>query len=168
MDAVDYEALQRPFPRESIRTRRGAGNNVISYIACHDVIRRVIDSTGNNYGFRVLAIDMQDGLVMATVELEIGGSVRQHVGTQRMNGGNDDDVVKAAISDGLKKAATLFGVGLELYSTDSQTAPAPAPRPAQTAPQGNNGGNGNGGNNNGGYRRPNQVRSGFRPLQSQA
>jgi len=164
MDAVDYEALQRPFPRESIRTRRGAGNNVISYIACHDVIRRVIDSTGNNYGFRVLAIDMQDGLVMATVELEIGGSVRQHIGTQRMNGGNDDDVVKAAISDGLKKAATLFGVGLELYSTDSENAPAPAPRPAQTAPQ-----NAPQGGNNGGYRRANQVRSGgFRPLQSQA
>jgi len=167
MSEIDYDLLTRPFPREAIRQRKGANGNYINYVEAHTVIRRLIEATGNDFSFRVLGIDIQDGLVMATVELELAGSKRQHVGTQRMNGGNDDDCVKAAISDAIKKCATLFGVALELYGTDYQPAPAPAPRPAQTAPQNAPQGN-NGGGNGGGYRRPNQVRTGFRPLQSQA
>jgi len=168
MGEINYEVLQRPFPREAIKQRKGGNGKYLNYVEAHTVIRRIIEATGNDFNFRVLNVDFRDGLILATVEMELAGSKRQHVGTQRMNGGMDDDVVKAAISDGFKKAATLFGVALELYCPDSETAPAVAPRPAQNVPQGNNGGNGNGGSNGGGYRRANQVRSGFRPLQSQA
>lgn len=156
MSEVNLETLTRPFPKEAIRQRKGANGMVLSYVEAHSIIRRLIESTGNDFGFRVLDINMQDGLVMATVELEIGGSKRQHVGTQRMNGGNDDDCVKAAISDAIKKCATLFGVALELYGMDYESGPATAPRPAQTAPDVD------------GFRRPSQVRTGFRPLQSEA
>lgn len=137
MSEVNYEILTRPFPREAIKQRKGSGGMVLSYLEAHAVIRRLVEATGNNYGFRVLAVDVQDALVTATVELEIAGSKRQQVGSQRMNGGNNDDAIKAAISDGLKKAATLFGVGLELYGPDYEAEPqhsALTTRPAQAQP----------------------------------
>lgn len=166
MNEVSNEVLTRAFPREAIKQRRGASGKALSYVEAHSVIRRLIEATGNNFAFRVLSIDIQDTLVMATVELELPGlGKRQHVGTQRMNGGNNDDAVKAAISDGLKKSSTLFGVGLELYGPDyeaDQPQQAPASRPVQSRPQPSS-------NNGNGHRElvgaTNSRRVGFRPIQ---
>lgn len=163
MSEVNYDVLMRPFPQQAIKQRRGANGVALSYVEAHTVIRRLVEATGNEFDFRVLGIDIQDNLVMATVELAIGNSKRQQVGTVRMNGGNNDDAVKAAISDGLKKAATLFSVGLELYGPDYEaqlTQPGPAARPAQTTPvQAKPQGNGGNGNGNG------QRRAAFSPIQ---
>lgn len=158
MSEISFDILARPFPKEAIKQRKGANGVMLSYVECHSVIRRLIEATGNNFNFRVLGIDIQDNLVMATVELEIAGNIRQHVGTQRMNGGNNDDAVKAAISDALKKCSTLFSVGLDLYGPDYETEKIPsvaASRPVQTQPQqGSGNGNGNG-----------QRRPAFKPLE---
>lgn len=168
MSEVNYEALTRPFPREAIKQRKGASGKMLSYVEAHSVIRRLVEATSNNFQFRVLAVDIQDNLVLATVELEIAGNKRQHVGTQRMNGGNNDDAVKAAISDAIKKCATLWGVGLELYGPDyeaEQPQAVPTTRPVQALRQ-STAGNGNNGN---GHREPvgatNGRRVGFRPIQ---
>lgn len=170
MSEVSYEALTRPFPREAIKQRKGASGKMLSYVEAHSVIRRLVEATSNNFQFRVLAVDIQDNLVLATVELEIAGNKRQHVGTQRMNGGNNDDAVKAAISDAIKKCATLWGVGLELYGPDyeaEQPQATPTTRPVQT-PRTSVGGNGNNGNR---HREPVGVTSsrrvGFRPIQQE-
>ena len=56
--------------------------------------------------------------------------------------GDEVDCLKAAISDGLKKCLTLFGVGLHLYEEGAgngskasrRTPSAPAPRGAAKAP----------------------------------
>lgn len=126
-----------------------------------------MEATGNSFNFKVLGIDIQDNLVLATVELEIAGNKRQHVGTQRMNGGNNDDAVKAAISDAVKKCATLWEVGLELYGPDyeAETQTTPTTRPVQ-APRQYDGGSGNNGN---GHREAvgatSGRRVGFRPIQ---
>lgn len=138
MKEINYEILTRPFPREAIKQRKGANNKMLCYVETHSVIRRLIEATGNDFNFRVTGIETQDTLVQATVELELGGCKRQHVGTQRINGGNNDDAVKAAISDAIKKCATLFGVGLELYGPDYEavaTPSVPAARPVQTPVQ---------------------------------
>jgi hypothetical protein len=174
MNEVNFEVLTKPFPKEAIKQRKGANNRTLCYVETHSVIRRLIEATGNDFNFSVIGIETQDSLVQATVELELGGCKRQHVGTQRINGGNDDDCVKAAISDAIKKCATLFGIGLELYGPDYEAAKAPEvsavkpvqtgrpvqspaqnTRPVQAQPQSNkpvqfpqqqNGGNGNGQN----------------------
>lgn len=137
MNEVNYDILTRPFPKEAIKQRKGNGGIYLNYVETHTVIRRLIEATGNNFNFKVLSIDQTPELVMATVELEIGGSKRQHVGTARV-AGNPDDCVKSAISDSLKKASTLFGISLELYGTDyeaERVQTAPPARPAQTQPQ---------------------------------
>lgn len=164
MGEVNYEALTRPFPKEAIKQRKGNGGIYLNYVETHTVIRRLIEATGNQFNFRVLAIDQTPDLVMATVELEIGGSKRQHVGTARV-AGNPDDCVKASISDACKKASTLFGIGLELYGVDYEAErpqATPTTRPVQT-PRQSVSGNGNG------HREPvgatSGRRVGFRPIQ---
>lgn len=135
MSAVNTDALVKPFPKAAVRQRRGANGMNLNYLECHTVIRRIIEATGNDFSFRVVGVSFQDSLIIATVELEIGGSKRQQVGSARMNGGNNDDAVKAAISDGLKKAATLFGVGLELYGPDYEAQPIQPAQPVQARNQ---------------------------------
>lgn len=171
MPEVNHEVLTRRFPKEAIKQRKGANGLYLNYVEAHSVIRRLIEATNNNFNFRVLGIDQTADLVMATVELEIGGSKRQHVGTAR-TAGNPDDAVKAAISDAIKKCATLFGVALELYGTDYE-ADMPTTQPARPAQPQSRQFSGNG---NGNGRRETIAASasteptrriGFRPVQSE-
>jgi hypothetical protein len=83
---------------------------------------------------------MTDGatLMFARVRLTLPGcGSREHIGVQVIRERDGEDMYKGAITDALKKAATLFGVGLELYEDEpkpAQGAPAPqqgASRPAQ-------------------------------------
>ena len=150
---MDYESLQRPFPRELIKQREGAHGKMLDYVGVEAVIRRLIEATGNHYDFHVDKIeapmisyqkydkdtrsyvDAECTLYTAFVSLTIDGCTRQHVGTCR-DDGNLDDGVKGAVSDGLKKAATLWGVALELYEDRGQEAQAP-PRAAEGPQTGN-------------------------------
>jgi len=172
MSEVNYDLLNRPFPKEAILMRKGANGQFLSYVQTSSVVQRIIDSTGNDWNFRILNIEQMGDVVVAHVELEIGGNTRHACGTARLLSGNNEDVVKIAVADSLKKAFSWYSKGYQsMWGPDYeavQPAPAPAPRPAQTAPQ-NVPQGGNGGSNGGGYRRANQVRTGgFRPLQSQA
>jgi hypothetical protein len=170
MSEVNHEAFSRSFPKESIKQRRGNGGVMLNYVETHTVIRRLIEATGNNFNFRVLSIDQTSDLVTATVELEIPSlGKRQHCGTARVVGGNNEDTIKCAISDSLKKVASLFMPSLlALYGPDYEAErpqASPTTRPVQ-APRQYAGGNGNNGN---GHREPvgatNGRRVGFRPIQ---
>ena len=139
MSDVNYEALNKPFPKEAIKRRKGNGGIFLDYVETHTVIRRLIEATGNNFDFRVLHIDQTDDVVMATVELDIPGlGKRQHVGTARV-AGNPDDCVKAAISDSIKKCFSLFSIGyLGLWGPDYEAERpqvAPIAQPTQPQPQ---------------------------------
>jgi recombination DNA repair RAD52 pathway protein len=133
---VDLNKLTEPFPQTAIKQRQGGGGRALSYVEGHTVIHRLIAATENNYSFRVLAIETrtvqtQRGtatLVTATVELELPGlGARQHIGVQMVNDAGGEDLVKGAITDALKKAATLFGIGLELYGPDYESGEIAAP-----------------------------------------
>jgi hypothetical protein len=53
---------------------------------------------------------------------------REHMGVQVVNADSGgEDLWKGAISDALKKAASLFGVGRELYEDAPVQAPIPMP-----------------------------------------
>lgn len=139
MSEVNHGILARPFPKEAIKQRKGNGGIYLNYVETHTVIRRLIEATGNCFDFRVLNIDQKDGLVIATVELHIPGlGTRQHCGTARVVGGNDEDTVKCAISDAVKKVASLAMPSLlALYGPDyeaEQPQPAAQARPAHTRP----------------------------------
>ena len=72
---------------------------------------------------------MEGKLSFALVTLSLPGlGSRQHIGVQAVEANSGEDVIaKGAVTDALKKAATLFGVGLELYGPDYEEKPAPAP-----------------------------------------
>lgn len=124
--------LRREFPKEAIKRRAGAGTRWFDYIEGHTIILRLIEATDNQFDVRVMSLNIGDPLVTATVELTIPGlGSRQHIGVQVFKRGSGEDLLKGAITDGLKKCATLFGVALDLYGEDYESAREPAEPPNQ-------------------------------------
>jgi hypothetical protein len=64
--------------------------------------------------------------------LDIDGTVREDAGYP--NSDNDDEPMKAAVSDALKRCAVLFGVGRHLYDDNAPGRPQTASRPRAVAP----------------------------------
>ena len=138
--STDLAVLTRPFNRESIRRRRIGGGAEVDYIPGDAVIRRLNDATGNTWsmtvdrywferlpGARQGAPERLLAFALVTLTIPDHGS-RQHVGVQADSGGGEDLLAKGAVTDALKKAATLFGVGLELYGDDHEGGNTPASR----------------------------------------
>jgi hypothetical protein len=121
---IDLEKLTAPFPRAAVKQRVVGGGKALDYIEGHTCIHRLNDATGNAWSFHVdkierTQIDENNALLMAYVTLEIPGlGSRSHIGVQAVHARGGEDLVKGAVTDALKKAATLFGVGLELYGPD--------------------------------------------------
>jgi hypothetical protein len=125
--AVDLAALGKPFPREALKKRKGGGGKDLTYVEGHSVINRLNNATGNRWDFTVDRFETQGDLLMAFVTLTLPGlGSRSHIGVQKFAPNSGEDLAKGCITDALKKAATLFGVGIELYGDDYEDHPAPA------------------------------------------
>lgn len=125
-EGVDIAKLTAEFPPEAIKQRKGGGNKSLSYVEGHSVINRLNAATGNNWTFTVDRLDQQGDLFLAFVTLTLPGmGSRSHIGVQRFAANSGEDLIKGAITDALKKAATLFGVGIELYGDDYEEHPEP-------------------------------------------
>lgn len=128
--------LSERFPREAIKQRQGGGGKMLSYLDGATVIRRINEATGNCWDFVVLAEGREGNMLTALVRLTIPGlGSREHKGVQIVQPNGGEDIHKGAITDALKKAATLFGVGLETYSDDYGSDEAQSPAPRQTTQQ---------------------------------
>ena len=130
----DTQALLEPFPPELIKQRKGNFGKVLDYIEWNKVVERVNAVTDNRWSCHVdwvqkctseEKIDTQTGEILTypsywaaliTVTIPSMGA-RSQVGTSPIQG-DEVDCLKAAISDGLKKSFTLFGLGLYLYDED--------------------------------------------------
>lgn len=124
------DELAKPFPQQALKQRPIGGGKNATYVETETVIRRLNHATGNNWSFNVTRFEWRDDLLIAVGELTIPNmGTRTGTGVQRI-AGNADDLVKGAASDALKKAATLFGVGLELYGPDLEAGEMAGP-PAQ-------------------------------------
>lgn len=130
--SIDLAALHRPFSSAAVEQREGGGNRKFNYIAVETCIRRLNEAV-QEWSFRMVPGTMQwlDGgidrnsnqsqVLMVVGELTIPGlGSRQGIGIQRVIVPivNSEDMIKGALGDALKKAATLFGVALELYGPD--------------------------------------------------
>lgn len=138
-------ALNKPFPAADIKPHPNDRN--LKYIEGHTVIKRLNEATDNRWDFRIITQDMRpfgktskgaDRLIItAVVELIIPNlGARQHMGVQVVNAeSGGEDMWKGAITDGLKKCATLFGVALELYEDApvARSQPRTAQSPAKAA-----------------------------------
>lgn len=137
------QALMEPFAQEEIETRQGARGKMLPYIAGENVIRRLIRACPEGFDFTIKSYTRHDyparlvkdtgeyvdrELWVATVTVTIPGlGSRDGVGVQVVDQGTSEDMIKGAATDALKKAATVFGVGLELYDD-----PKPQQRPEQS------------------------------------
>jgi hypothetical protein len=115
---IDLGKLRASFPAEAIKTREIGGGKRVSYVEGHTVIRRLNDCC-TEWSFVVLREWMDGTILKAQCELSIPGlGSRQHIGVQRIAANGGEDLHKGHVSDALKKCATLFGIGLELYGPD--------------------------------------------------
>jgi hypothetical protein len=143
---TNLDKLTAAFPRAAIKQRAVQGRQ-FDYVEGHTVIHRLNDATENQWSMEIKSISTIDikedwKQVTAHVALTIPGlGTREHIGIQDVHV-KGPDLVKGAITDALKKAATLFGVGLELYGPDYENGeiapqrpnPPPAERRTNTPP----------------------------------
>lgn len=118
------DALSVPFPDRAIEQRQGAGGRMLDYVATETVIRRLNDAVGV-WDFRITdKLVTQGELLVVWGELTIPGlGTRAGTGVQQLRGG--EDMWKGAASDCLKKCATLFNVGIDLYGPDLEAGEMP-------------------------------------------
>lgn len=131
------EVLCRPFPPELIKQRQGQGGKTLSYVETHAVIARLNEGC-DAWSFEIVEHQVLEEEVVVVAKLTADGVTKMSFGGTSITRDRDGrpvsiaDDLKSAGSDALKKAASLLGVGLELYGG----APlAPPPTAQQHAPR---------------------------------
>jgi hypothetical protein len=138
---IPIDKLSEGFPASEIKTRKGNFGNTLQYLESSTVIHR-LNEVIPNWSFKVIEHFQEKDEVVVLGEMSIDGVVHQQFGCSKITKHKDTGAEislggdrKAAVSDAIKKAASMFGVGLNLHSN------------------GNGNGNGNGhkpnGNGNG-------------------
>lgn len=134
---MDKNILTRPFPSELIRHRPGQNGQQLSYIPTFAVIARLNEGC-DAWDFEITEHLLFDNEVVVIGKLTADGITKVAFGGSAVTKDNAGRIVsladdlKSAASDALKKAASLLGVGLELYGGGRTPAPAAAhvaPRP---------------------------------------
>lgn len=127
------EALDRPFEAAIIRERPGQGGKLLAYVEGHEYIRRLNEAFDGQWSFRILSHEIHDRELVVIGELTAEGLTKMAFGGAPM-GVELGDSFKIAATDALKKASTLFGVGLHLYD-DEASARARDARTGKAAPE---------------------------------
>ena len=118
---MNLDVLTRPFEASQVKNRKGPKGKMLDYVETHTVIARLNDAFEGEWSFRVISHDVGDEEVLVLGELSAEGEAKVQFGSKvREDNVPLGDTAKAAASDALKKTATLFGVGLELYAKDSE------------------------------------------------
>lgn len=133
--------LERPFKKTEIKKRDGGFGKMLSYVEGHAVIARLNEAFDSTWDFGIIAHTIIDDhlvvQVKLTVNLEGQYVSKEAYGGKKLTKTREKEVMKngvktiippgyldlgndfkAASTDALKKAATLFGVALDLYSDD--------------------------------------------------
>lgn len=122
MEQINLEVLTRPFTPNQIKQREGRGGKMLDYLETHAIITRLNEAFDGAWSFDVMENRILDNEVVVHGRLTAGTTSKSQFGSsevvRRKNDGEPvsiGDDLKSAASDALKKCATLFGVGLELY-----------------------------------------------------
>jgi hypothetical protein len=153
---MNRTVLEQPFDRSVIKTRRVGSSRTIVYVEGAEYIRRLNDAFDGQWSFEVVDHQIRENEVIVLGKLTAGGATKTAFGGSPITVARESgeviclaDDLKAAATDCLKKASSLLGVGLHLYS-ENGTAPAEPSSDASShaAPAGGNGGDSgsNGGN----------------------
>ena len=127
------DLLTLPFPPDQLKTRPGQHGKTLTYVDVAAVIERLNAVSDFEWSFEVVRHEILENEVVVLGKLTIDGVTKMAFGGSaitRDSSGKDvsvGDDLKAAASDAIKKAASLFGIGLEVYG-GAANAPASAPR----------------------------------------
>lgn len=140
MDENTRTILQAPFRKDQIKQRPGSFGATLSYVEGSSVVERLNLAFNHAWNFEILTIDINSdaGEVLAHVRVSADGIFKEGYGssqiTRQRDSGEIVDLgsnIKAACTDGLKKAATLLGVGLNLYQHETEASePGQHPEPS--------------------------------------
>ncbi len=157
---MNRELLEQPFPKELLKTRKGTFGKQFSYVEGTEYIKRLNDAFESAWSFDVIEHQVLEAEVIVLGQLTAGDVTKTAFGGSRITVNREGEVVsiaddlKAAATDALKKASSLLGVGLHLYSEPTDTTSGRNGRSPSRQGRGNgkstsNGGNGKPANGNG-------------------
>lgn len=126
---MNRELLEKPFSPEEIKQRVGNFGQTLDYIAGHSVIQRLNDVFDGQWSFQVESHEILEAEVIVLGKLTAEGISKTQFGSSTVTRAKSSgdiislaDDLKAASTDSLKKCATMFGVGLHIYSGNSPVA----------------------------------------------
>jgi len=118
---MDWTKIEEEFDSSLVKTRRGAFGTV-SYVGMTAYIRRLNQVFEYQWSFDITDAQMSEGFVVVQGKLMAQGVSKMQYGTSRITVSTRSgevtqigDDYKAAVSDCLKKCASLFGIGLHLH-----------------------------------------------------
>jgi len=121
MDQDTIKKLTKNFPKDVVKP--APKGKFGSYVPHHIYTQRLVDVVGGQYNFTIKEVirDKDNAVVGAICRLEIVGlGVVEEIGDVDMNalGRNitESEVLKLAVSDGIKRCCMRFGIGLELWT----------------------------------------------------
>ena len=141
--------LEKPFEPSQIKQRQGNFGHILDYVEGHVVTSRLNEAFDGNWSFEIVKYrilkDTDEVLVLGKLTAE--GVTKMAFGSKEIERNKDTkaiislgDDLKAASTDALKKAASLLGVGLYLYSDqrpNGKTEEGRPETPDKGAPKGN-------------------------------
>ena len=122
------KALCAPFEEKDLKHRPGRAGMTFTYADARAVAQRLDDVLGiEGWQFEVKVADGARNVVHGSLAVVIGGktTIRQDFGYP--NSAQDDEPLKSAASDALRRCAAQLGVGRSLYSPE-KGVPVPLAR----------------------------------------
>jgi len=127
-------ALAAPFTGTDLKTRPGRGGMTFTYVDARSVAQRLDDVLGlAGWQFKTDPIDLQRGVVKGILMILIDGVWLTHEDYGQQNSAQDDEPLKSAASDALRRCAAQIGVGRSLYASGTGTSLSVAPTPLSVA-----------------------------------
>jgi hypothetical protein len=139
--AETIQQLSRPFSKEELRSRPGQGGATFVYADASAVIARLNEVLGGDWDFETKIVSPQPAIIEGTLTVRFpDGTVTRRVDYGYPNGERDQEPVKSAQSDALRRCARMIGVGLYLYSRTPNAKPSPrvpmaSDKPVAAAPK---------------------------------
>jgi hypothetical protein len=131
-------ALAAPFEEKDLKHRPGRAGMTFTYADARAVAQRLDDVLGiQGWEFEVSVADAARGVVKGTLHIVVDGKTVIHEDFGYPNSTQDDEPLKSAASDALRRCAAQVGVGRSLYSPE-KGVPVPLGRvaPRSVAPTG--------------------------------
>jgi len=118
--------LEAPFSDKDLKHRPGRAGMTFTYVDARAVAQRLTDVlTIGGWQFKNKPVDLAKGVVQGKLKILVEGVWLTHEDNGYPNSAQDDEPLKSATSDALRRCAAQVGVGRSLYSPEKGVAVAP-------------------------------------------